>query len=61
MVFSFCWLEDSLVIIFLLIIWLWEEGYEFGKIVFLFCDLGIFMCDLEWKVKIGVEIFIFIY
>ncbi|NEP06135.1 MAG: hypothetical protein F6K34_15680, partial [Okeania sp. SIO4D6] len=25
------------------------------------CDLGIFMCDPEWKVKTGVEIFIFIY
>ncbi len=25
------------------------------------CDIGILMCDPEWKVKIGVEIFIFIH
>lgn len=25
------------------------------------CDLGILMCDPEWKVKTGVEIFVFIH
>jgi len=30
-------------------------------IVQLPCDLAILMCDPEWKVKLGVEILIFIY
>ena len=25
------------------------------------CDIGILMCDPEWKIKMGVEIFIFIH
>jgi hypothetical protein len=25
------------------------------------CDLGILMCDPEWKIKTGVEIFVFIH
>ena len=25
------------------------------------CDIGIIMCDPEWQIKVGVEIFIFIY
>lgn len=25
------------------------------------CDIGILMCDPEWKIKTGVEIFVFIY
>jgi hypothetical protein len=25
------------------------------------CDVGILMCDPEWKIKMGVEIFIFIH
>ena len=61
MVPSFRRPEDSLVTIPLPIIRLREEGYESGKTVPLPCDLGIFMCDPEWKVKTGVEIFIFIY
>lgn len=32
-----------------------------GQAVCLPCDLGIFMCDPEWKVKTGVEIFVFIH
>lgn len=32
-----------------------------GQAMGLPCDLGIIMCDPEWKVKIGVEIFIFIH
>lgn len=32
-----------------------------GQAVSLPCDLGIFMCDPEWKVKTGVEIFVFIH
>jgi hypothetical protein len=32
-----------------------------GQAVSLPCDVGIFMCDPEWKVKTGVEIFIFIH
>ncbi|MGB3508585.1 MAG: hypothetical protein WBA93_04970 [Microcoleaceae cyanobacterium] len=53
--------EDSLISIPLPVIRLREVGYEAGKTVPLPCDLGIFMCDPEWKVKTGVEIFIFIY
>ena len=61
MVPSFRQLEDSLIAIPLPIIRLRKKGYESGKTVPLFCDLGIFMCDPEWKVKTGVEIFVFIY
>ncbi len=25
------------------------------------CDIGIIMCDPEWQIKVGVEIFVFIY
>ena len=32
-----------------------------GQAVGLSCDLAILMCDPEWKVKIGVEILIFIH
>lgn len=32
-----------------------------GDAVCLPCDIGILMCDPEWKVKIGPEIFIFIH
>lgn len=32
-----------------------------GQAVSLPCDLGVFMCDPEWKVKTGVEIFVFIH
>ncbi len=53
--------EDSLITIPLPVIRLREQGYDSGKTVSLSCDLGIFMCDPEWKVKIGAEIFVFIY
>ncbi|NEP85822.1 MAG: hypothetical protein F6K18_02730 [Okeania sp. SIO2C2] len=53
--------EDSLIVIPLPIIRLRKHGNESGKTVNLPCDLGIFMCDPEWKVKTGAEIFIFIY
>ncbi len=32
-----------------------------GQAVALPCDLAILMCDPEWKVKVGVEIFIYIH
>jgi hypothetical protein len=32
-----------------------------GQAVSLPCDLAILMCDPEWKVKVGVEILIFIH
>ncbi|WP_413163935.1 hypothetical protein ACL6C3_30640 [Capilliphycus salinus ALCB114379] len=32
-----------------------------GQAMCLPCDLGIMMCDPEWKVKVGAEIFIFIH
>jgi len=53
--------EDSLITIPLPIIRLREKGHESGKTVPVPCDIGIFMCDPEWKVKTGVEIFVFIY
>lgn len=32
-----------------------------GELVRLPCDIGILMCDPEWKIKTGVEIFVFIH
>lgn len=32
-----------------------------NEVIQLPCDIGILMCDPEWKIKTGVEIFIFIY
>lgn len=32
-----------------------------GQAVCLPCDLAILMCDPEWKVKVGVEILVFIH
>jgi hypothetical protein len=32
-----------------------------GQAVALPCDLAVIMCDPEWKVKVGVEIFVFIH
>ncbi|MGB3405780.1 MAG: hypothetical protein WBA77_24090 [Microcoleaceae cyanobacterium] len=32
-----------------------------GQAVSLPCDLAVIMCDPEWKVKVGVEIFVFIH
>lgn len=32
-----------------------------GEVVSLPCDIAVMMCDPEWKVKTGVEIFVFIH
>jgi hypothetical protein len=32
-----------------------------GGVVRLPCDIAVVMCDPEWKIKVGVEIFIFIH
>ncbi|MBD2464995.1 hypothetical protein H6G89_28730 [Oscillatoria sp. FACHB-1407] len=32
-----------------------------GEVLRLPCDISILMCDPEWKIKTGVEIFVFIY
>lgn len=32
-----------------------------GEVVRLACDVAILMCDPEWKIKTGVEIFVYIY
>ncbi len=32
-----------------------------GEVVRLPCDVAVLMCDPEWKIKTGVEIFVFIY
>ncbi|MEB3826750.1 hypothetical protein [Phormidium sp. CCY1219] len=32
-----------------------------GEVISLPCDVAILMCDPDWKVKLGVEIFIFIH
>jgi hypothetical protein len=34
---------------------------EAGSVVTLPCDVGLLMCDPEWKIKTGVEIFVFIH
>jgi hypothetical protein len=38
-----------------------EVGVAAGQMVRLPCDVGILMCDPEWKIKTGVEIFVFIH
>ncbi len=32
-----------------------------GDVIRLPCDVGVVMCDPEWKIKTGVEIFVFIH
>lgn len=32
-----------------------------GEVVSLPCDVAVLMCDPEWQIKTGVEIFVFIY
>jgi hypothetical protein len=32
-----------------------------GEVVRLPCDIAVLMCDPEWKIKTGVEIFVFIH
>jgi hypothetical protein len=32
-----------------------------GESVFLPCDVALLMCDPEWKIKTGVEVFVFIH
>lgn len=32
-----------------------------GDVLRLPCDIGLLMCDPEWKIKTGVEIFVFIH
>ncbi len=32
-----------------------------GKVVTLPCDIALLMCDPEWKIKTGIEIFVFIH
>jgi len=32
-----------------------------GEVVRLPCDVAVLMCDPEWKIKTGIEIFVFIY
>lgn len=31
------------------------------EVIGLPCDIGIVMCDPEWQIKVGMEIFVFIY
>jgi hypothetical protein len=38
-----------------------EVSIAAGQVVRLPCDVGILMCDPEWKIKTGVEIFVFIH
>jgi hypothetical protein len=38
-----------------------EVSITAGQVVRLPCDVGILMCDPEWKIKTGVEIFVFIH
>lgn len=36
-------------------------GATTGEAICLPCDVAVLMCDPEWKIKTGVEIFVFIY
>lgn len=38
-----------------------EVSVAAGQMVRLPCDVGVLMCDPEWKIKTGVEIFVFIH
>lgn len=38
-----------------------QPAVSSGDVVQLPCDLAILMCDPEWKIKTGVEIFVFIH
>lgn len=38
-----------------------SEAVETGSVVMLPCDVALLMCDPEWKIKTGVEIFVFIH
>ncbi|NJL40856.1 MAG: hypothetical protein HC899_32055 [Leptolyngbyaceae cyanobacterium SM1_4_3] len=38
-----------------------EISIAAGQVVRLPCDVSILMCDPEWKIKTGVEIFVFIH
>ncbi len=53
--------QDSLITIPLPIIRLRKQMDESAQTISIPCDFGIFMCDPEWKVKTGVEIFVFIH
>jgi hypothetical protein len=59
--------QESVIPIPLPLIRLREVGFgatepiSAGKVVSLPADLAILMCDPEWKIKTGVEIFVFIH
>lgn len=36
-------------------------GIAAGEVVQIPCDIGILMCDPEWQIKTGAEIFVFIH
>jgi hypothetical protein len=38
-----------------------QTGVSAGEVIRLPADLAVLMCDPEWKIKTGVEIFIFIH
>ncbi|NJO40612.1 MAG: hypothetical protein HC769_29965 [Cyanobacteria bacterium CRU_2_1] len=38
-----------------------ESSIASGEVLRLPCDVAILMCDPEWKIKTGVEIFVFIH
>jgi len=38
-----------------------ESGIASGELVGLPCEVAVLMCDPEWKIKTGAEIFIFIH
>lgn len=38
-----------------------ESGVASGELARLPCEVAILMCDPEWKIKTGVELFIFIH
>jgi len=39
-----------------------EAGrFSAGDLVRLPCDIGVVMCDPKWKIKIGVDVFVFIH
>lgn len=39
----------------------WETETVSGETIRLPCEVAILMCDPEWKIKTGVEIFVFIH
>jgi hypothetical protein len=53
--------EDSIIPIPLPVVRVRQEGAGVQRACQLACDIAILMCDPEWKIKTGIEVFVFIH